>query len=162
MYHGGSSRNRNHGPEKERPKLNQMTVSVNRHPDAKNPRWNCQVPLYRATYGEPDEYENKIDWGDLSFDALADCVEQALEIEKLRNNDLQIVRCLYGSNALAHIYDDDSFRAAVMDHRYNYDRVLKLYVVDKNSESQLEHVCVKDFGADDILDIQNLPKHTAA
>ena len=122
---------------KERPELSQMTVSVNRHPDMNNSRWNCQIPLHWGSSGDAQEFEEQLSWQDLDLSPLLSRMQNRLGIKDLKvtcESDLQIVWCMHGSNNLGHVIDADSFKAAVMVHWYNYERVVQLYIVNKNSE----------------------------
>lgn len=148
---------------KERPELNQMTISVNRHRECGNAHWNSQLPLHMVTT-DRHTFSEQVCWEDLNFDELVSCLKADFGIKDLDNKletDLQIVWPMCDSENLGHVYDDGSFKSAVMDYWYTYKRVVQLYIVNKNGKLNFwTRLLLMTANSDWIYpDIYNLPEH---
>lgn len=124
--------------EKKLPSFRKMFVSVSRVKPFSGPKWNFQASLRCCIY-DKDHFE----LSDLDFDKLQTLIEGDLAVEVREGvvsedgKDWCLVWHMSDSGQLGRVYDDESFRSAVEDHRHTHKRIVQLYIIESNGEPQV-------------------------
>lgn len=124
--------------QKKPPSLRKMFVSVSRVKPYIGPKWNCQAPLRCCAY-DKDYFE----FSYLSFNQLQSVIEADLGVDvgeaerDDKGKDWCLIWHMFDSGQLGRVYDDESFRSAVEDHRRAYKSIVQFYIIESKGKAQL-------------------------